>query len=415
MALGGIDRSRAGWWAFGAALAITLGFVVYSFIGTIVFGIFIYYATRPLYARLRRRVRPDSVAALIALFVLALPALVITTYAGLVAVREAERLTRNGVGTTLGIDPDLLAQIRTPSALLGTDLEQYLSVQQVVDLLQQVGSAFDTLAFFGIALLHLFVMIAIAFYLLRDDHRLVRWGAARFGDDRGVLAAYLGAVDSDFTSIFFGNILNAILTGTIGVIAYSLLNVFAPPGLRIPAAALIGLLAGVASLIPVVGMKLVYVPVAAYMGLLSVLADFEGAWFVVAFVAVSFVLVDTIPDLVLRPYVSGRSLHVGSVMLAYTLGPLLFGWYGIFLMPMLLVLLFNFARIVLPELLDGREIQPFGVDPGTVRYRIESVETGGENGDPPDAVAGAGSGASAGPGAGAEDGVEFDSGDGTTE
>jgi hypothetical protein len=50
-------------------------------------------------------------------------------------------------------------------------------------------------------------------------------------------------------------------------------------------------------------------------------------------------------------------------MIAYTFGPLLFGWYGIFLMPMLLVLVFHFARIVLPELVQGRDIQPFALDP----------------------------------------------------
>ncbi|MFB6301765.1 MAG: AI-2E family transporter [Haloferacaceae archaeon] len=368
MALHDLDRSRLGWWALGAVLAATLAYIVYSFVGTVVFGLFIYYATRPLYVRLRRRIRPPSLAAAVALFALALPALLITLYAVLVAVREVERLTRGGaldVATTLGISEELLARVRTPSALLELDLQQYLSVDRVVSVLQQLGSAFDTAAILGVAAVHLFVMIAIAFYLLRDDQRLVRWGVTHLSDDRGVLTRFLRAVDRDFTSIFFGNILNAILTGTIGVIVYSLLNVVAPPGLGIPAAALVGLLAGVASLIPVVGMKLVYVPVAVYLGLLSALTDFEGVWFVVAFATISFVVVDTIPDLVLRPYVSGRSLHVGTVMLAYTLGPLLFGWYGIFLMPMVLVLVFNFARIVLPQLLDGREMRPFAVDPGT--------------------------------------------------
>jgi hypothetical protein len=66
---------------------------------------------------------------------------------------------------------------------------------------------------------------------------------------------------------------------------------------------------------------------------------------------------------VLRPYVSGGSLHVGTVMLAYTLGPLLFGWYGIFLMPMLLVLIVQFVQIVLPELVTGNRLQPYSVDP----------------------------------------------------
>jgi len=57
----------------------------------------------------------------------------------------------------------------------------------------------------------------------------------------------------------------------------------------------------------------------------------------------------------LRPYVSGQNVHVGALMLAYTLGPLLFGWYGLFLMPVLLVLVIQFARIVLPDLLAADE------------------------------------------------------------
>jgi len=44
-------------------------------------------------------------------------------------------------------------------------------------------------------------------------------------------------------------------------------------------------------------------------------------WFPTTFAVVSFVVVDTIPDLVLRPYVSGRTLHVRMVMLAYIVGP----------------------------------------------------------------------------------------------
>jgi len=404
MVLRDIDQSRAGWLAFGGVLAATLAYVVYSFVGTVVFGLFIYYATRPLYHRLRRWIHPPSVAAAVALFALALPALVVVGYAGLVAVREAERLTRGAavdVATVLGIDEELLTPVRSPRALLETDLGQFLSVERSVALLQQAGTALDTLAVAGIAALHLFVMIAIAFYLLRDDHRLVRWGVRNFGDDRDVLTTYFRAVDADLRNVFFGNLLPALLTGTIGVVVYSLLNVVAPPGLAVPAAALVGLLAGVASLVPVVGMKLVYVPVAGYLGLLSALAEFEGAWFVVTFVAVSLVIVDTIPDLVIRPYVSGRSLHVGSVMLAYTLGPLLFGWYGIFLLPILLVLVFNFARTVLPELLDDRDLRPFAVDPGAV--------------DGVDAAAGTGAGAPPDPVAGAEGEFEFGSGAATTD
>jgi hypothetical protein len=54
------------------------------------------------------------------------------------------------------------------------------------------------------------------------------------------------------------------------------------------------------------------------------------------------------------------------VMFAYILGPLLFGWYGIFLGPMILVLVMHFARIILPELLTREQVRPAAVDPGTL-------------------------------------------------
>jgi predicted PurR-regulated permease PerM len=372
MALLDMDRSRLAWWALGLGLVGALGFVLYSFVGTFVFGVFIYYATRPIHRRLGRRLRPASLAAAVSLFALTLPALLLMLYALAVGLQQIRPyLDGTDGGTTV---PALGPYLNATGAVSGPDElfqsvresggETLLSQETVSAVMRSLGQIGDSISFVGIGAIHLFVMLALAFYLLRDDHKLARWVRGRFGDDTGVLEAYLRAVDRDFNNIFFGNILNAVLTGTIGVIAYSLLNTVAPPGTAIPAAALVGLLAGVASLIPVVGMKLVYVPVAAYMGLVAVLGgQQESLWFVAVFAGVSFVIVDTIPDLVLRPYVSGRSLHVGAVMIAYTFGPLLFGWYGIFLAPMLLVLIVHFARIVLPELIVGTPIQPYAVDP----------------------------------------------------
>ncbi len=373
-----VDRGRAGLALLGVALAAAFVFVLYSFVGTFVFAVFIYYATRPIYRRLRRRVRPASLAAASALVLLVLPALALAAYASLVAVSQVTRLTgdsRADLAATLGVDPAALPAVRSPTALLDVDPRQVLSTEQLVGLARQVGDAVGVLADLGVFFVHAFVMVAVAFYLLRDDTRIARWTAARFGDSRGVLRAYARAVDRDLSSVFFGNILNAVLTGTIGVIVYTVLDFVAPVGLGVPAPALVGALAGVASLIPIVGMKLVYVPVALYLAGLSAVAGFTGVWFVVAFAAASLVVVDTIPDLVLRPYVSGRNLHVGAVMVAYTLGPLLFGWYGIFLLPMILVFVVHFVKVVLPELSEGEPIQPYAVDPGVSPLPDPDAET----------------------------------------
>ena len=367
MALSEMDRSRLAWWTLGFALAAAVLFVLHSFVGTFVFGLFLYYATRPIYRRIRTRIRPQSLAAAVALFVLALPALALVAYTGGVAVSELFRLTDEGL-FDLSRYPFTAEQL---SVL--TDFEELLTIDPSVVTLQQVqravssiGSAGDVVAFVGIGLVHLFAMIALAFYLLRDDRTFSRWFRTRIADDRGVMEAFLAGVDRDFNNIFFGNILNAVLTGTIAVVVYSLLNLIAPPQVAIPAAALAGLFAGVASLVPVVGMKLVYVPITVYLGVASSLSAPDTLWFAAVFFTVSFVVVDTIPDLVLRPYVSGRHLHVGAVMIAYTLGPLLFGWYGVFLGPIILVLVVNFARHVLPVLVAREPLVPYAVDPGVI-------------------------------------------------
>jgi len=396
------DRARAGWWAGGALLALALLFVVYRFLGTFVFGVFIYYATRPVYRRLKKRVRPPSLAAAISLFTLALPALLLLVYTLAVGLQELEnflnarQIQLDELGPILQPYLDVSGIVQDPQSLLN-DPNLVEAAQALV------ANASGYLGFIGNGALHLFVMITIAFYLLRDDHRLAAWFRRRFADSDGVVEAYVARVDHDFSNIFFGNILNALVTGVIGGLSYTAVDYIAPAGLHIPYPALLGVLTGVASLIPVVGIKLVYVPVLAYLTGTALTLSNAYLWFPLLFFVISFLIVDVFPDLVLRPYVSGRGLHLGMVMLAYIFGPLLFGWYGIFLGPMLLVLIVHFVSLVLPELIAGRPIEPdelgdaLGAPPGatteesaaeTVEEAVDDAVTEGDESADGDAVDG---------------------------
>lgn len=357
-----VSRSRVAWWAMGAVLAAVLAFIVHSFIGTLVFAVFIYYATRPVYTRLRRRLGSPSLAAAVSLLVLALPVVLLLSYAVAIGLQEvgtaAESVDLGPYEQAVGPYLNVSDVVDHPGALLNDP-------NLVRTIRSASNSAFTYAGFIANGLLHGFVVFAIAFYLLRDGAKLSHWIQRQFGDDAGVLVAYGRAVDIDLYKVFAGNIFNAVITGAIGAIVYSLINYFAPATSGVPYPALIGLMAGAASLVPVVGMKLVYVPIAAYLFLSEFTSAEPVLWVPTAFTLISFVVVDTIPDLVLRPYVSGRNLHVGLVMFAYIFGPLLFGWYGIFLGPILLVVIIHFARVVLPELVAGTELQPFAVDPGS--------------------------------------------------
>ena len=75
--------------------------------------------------------------------------------------------------------------------------------------------------------------------------------------------------------------------------------------------------------------------------------------YLAGFLLLAIVVVDTIPDIVLRPYLSGDTTHVGLLMLAYIFGPVVLGFYGLFFAPMVLVIALTFADTALPRLLGA--------------------------------------------------------------
>jgi predicted PurR-regulated permease PerM len=354
-----IDRARAGWWAIAVALAAAVAYTVYSFPGTFVLGVFIYYATRPVYRHIRKGVRQRTLAAVVALVTLALPAILLMAYTTAVGLQELDTFL-NTQNVDLGqleayLDPylDVSGIVQEPQAFLNQP-----SVQDAIQ--ASLSDALNYVGFLTSLFVHLFAVIIIAFYLLRDDHDLAAWFQRRFTDESGVTEAFGRAVDRDLSTVFFGNILFAFATGIIAAICYGTLDAFSPAGIAIPYPVLLGLITGVASLIPIIGIKLVWIPLA---GWLAFVASQEGTGFVFVgvFALVAAVVVDFVPDLLLRPYVSGRDLHLGLVILAYVFGPLLWGWYGLFLGPMVLVFVVHFVRLVLPELLAGEHITPDAV------------------------------------------------------
>jgi len=379
MSLGSeIDRTRAGWWAIGTILGGGLAFVLYSFVGTFVVGVFLYYATRPVYRRLRRYVRRPSVAAFAALVLLELPLFLVLAYTVAVGIQDLGAFvdqSRLISDATLQPYLDISSVSARPETILGTGGDS---------LAEALRTVVDYVSFVGIGLVHLFGIYVIAFYLLRDDHRLATWTKRTFADAAGVVETFLRTVDEDLHHVFFGIILNALLTGALGVIVYSLLAIVVPTDGAIPYPALLGLVAGAASLVPVVGMKLVYVPVTAYLLALAAVDPDVTVALPATFFLISFVVVDGIPDTVLRPYVSGRNLHLGLVTLSYVLGTLAFGWFGVFLGPFLVVVGVHFSRLVMPELLAGEPIRPYAVDSSRPRVAEASTADSRETGSAAD-------------------------------
>jgi len=361
----------------GVGLLLVVGLVLSQFLPTLVFTVFLYYASRPIYRRLAKLPLPEPLAkralpykkqvhAAATIFFFLLPFVLLVGYTFFLVVPELQEFFGEG-----GLGAAYLSQFQDlpgegppgPLAGLGfgdlltmgpAELFELLRNETVQSWLGRVSDTLvDSLSLLTTVLLRVFIMFAGTYYLLTDGPRLVGWFLDTF-DGSGVLHEYAAVVDDELSSILFGNILNALVTGVIGILVFSLYNLVAPDSVQIPFAPLVGALTGVGSLIPVVGMKIVYVPVAALLAVSAIVAGQTVAlvW-VLVFLLVTLVVVDTIPDFVIRPYVSGDLTHVGLLMFAYILGPIAFGFYGIFLGPILLVLVVQFFYIIVPYIITG--------------------------------------------------------------
>ena len=355
--LRGVVGERTAWGVLGLVLFLIVGFVLYTYIGALMFAIFVYYATRPVYRRLDDYSEHPDVVVTATLLVITLPMLAVVGYAGLVAVQELGQLLPDQLRTMLQPYVDLTALrsprqfldrfARNPRAFLGPDAGG--TIQQVLGPLQTYATVVVSV------LTQLFLVLIFAFYLLRDDQKLSSWFRRAFDYDEEVLG-FVEAVDDDLQTVFFGNLITILATGGIAIVTNYALDLLAPQGTGIGHPFLLGAVIGIATLVPIVGMKLVYVPYTLVL-VGQALAGPAPLWFAGVYFAVTLVVVDTIPDFFVRSYVSAGDLNTGMVLFSYVLGTLVFGWWGLFFGPLVLVVFVHFARDVFPRLLSGTWIR----------------------------------------------------------
>ncbi|SMO88295.1 AI-2E family transporter [Halorubrum cibi] len=343
---------------FGLTVALIAGFIAYRFVAALTVAVFLYYSTRRFYHDLERLHLPPRVRAMTALSVIAVPLILLLSSAVVLLVVETRRFIEEfPLAETLGSGNQWVQRLSELSNLsVGNVVEAYRSGQfdPLIDFLVD-NAALLTNTVSGL-LLNLLITVVVTYYLLLDGSKFHEW-VLRFDDD-AIVREYFEAADAELEAVLYGNLLNVIAISIIAIATYTGYNVVAPEAVAVPYPTLAGAFTGVASLIPVIGMKIVYLPLAAATAVPAIMGSDTGLLvYVGAFLLVAVVVVDTIPDIVLRPYFSGKTTHVGLLMLAYIFGPVVFGFHGLFLAPIVLVLVLTFADTALPRLL-GVEPDP---------------------------------------------------------
>ncbi|MFD1565848.1 AI-2E family transporter [Haloarchaeobius amylolyticus] len=351
----GWDGKRLLWVGVGLVIAALIGIALFRYVGTVLFAIFVYYATRPLYRQLDRVIDHPNVTATVTILFVVIPMAAVVAYAGVVALRELDqflassdleayrsllqpylRLAREG-----NIDRLRDAFTAGTGGSIGGVVRQ--GVTGTLGRLQSIaGFVFSILARF-------FLMLTVLFYLLRDDQKLRQWFYESIDHDDEIVS-YVESVDDDLETIFLSNLAVIAVAAVTAAATYTGLNYLASGGTVVATPVLLSLLIGIGTLVPAVGMKLVYVPYGLGLFGLAVTTP-TPLWHPIAFFVLTFVVVDTIPDFFARSYLSARSgVHMGLVLLGYFLGTLAFGWYGLFLGPIVVVFAVHFAHMIFPSL-----------------------------------------------------------------
>ena len=354
-----MDEKRFVVTLFGLPIALIVGYIAYRFIAALTVAVFLYYSTRRFYHDLERLRLPARVRAAASLSLIGVPLLLLLSSTVLLLVVEARRfIEQYPVMEAVDTNEPWLEGLVGLSDLTADGLiEAYRSGEfdPLIQFLAEHASLLtNTVTGF---LLNLLIAVIATYYLLLDGSKVHDW-VLTFDDD-AVVREYLEAADAELEAVLYGNLLNVIAISIIAVATFTGYNLAVPAGAEVPYPALAGAITGVASLIPVIGMKIVYVPVAAATATPMIMAnELDLLVYVAGFLVVSAIVVDTIPDIMLRPYFSGKTTHVGLLMLAYIFGPVVFGFHGLVLAPIILVIILTFANTALLRLL--------GVDPDPV-------------------------------------------------
>jgi predicted PurR-regulated permease PerM len=339
------------------ALLLIVAYAVVVFIAPVVFAMFLYYAVRPIFCFLDRFGLPRSLRAVLSLVLFGVPFLVLLTYTVAVIAAELESFlqsrgflesARVRIVEELNVAELDAAELET----LLSETESLPSVDVLLDVTVTATSAVGSTFFQGV------IIVAAVYYMLVDGPPFVDWFLDTFDDD-GVLRRYVVEVDSELSETMFGNIATIFVTGIMAILTFYGFNLLVPSTIEVPYPALVGSLVGVATLIPVVGIKLVYVPIVFGLGARAWVAGTPDLLLPVGvLLVVSAVFLDFIPDIFARAQFSGDRTHNGLLILAYLMGPALFGFYGLFLAPIVLIATAEAIQILLPYVVSGTSAQP---------------------------------------------------------
>jgi predicted PurR-regulated permease PerM len=314
--------------------------ILSSFLGPIVWAAILTLVFYPLYQRVLRAVRGNTTVAALALTTVVSVAIVVPT-ASLSTV-----ITQESVGlyqqltqwVRSGRLNERMQQLRSSPAgrvvqrlgRQGWEIDWAAVVQRTADAVSTHVTAFARNV--AVFLLDFTIMLFTLFFFFRDGDRML----AALRDIIPMDAAHKDAIFSrlydTLSAVVRGMVVTAVVQGILTWIGLALVAV--------PYAAFLGLAAGLLSLLPLIGAAGVWIPCAVYLAAAGLPLR--------ALVLVLYgTLVISMVDNVLRPLLIGGRTRLPTIWLFFGMlgGIEAYGILGIFLGPLLLSIIVSFVQI----------------------------------------------------------------------
>ncbi len=181
--------------------------------------------------------------------------------------------------------------------------------------------------------LNLVIYFVVSAFLVRDGKRFKRRLFDVIGDlpayYRELAASLIESVDQLFRGVFLSYFIVSLSVGALATVGFYLMGLDFYWGW--------GLIIGVFAFFPIVSAPMVYGPLAL---LYIALGEF---WLGVIIFVYGIVVLNTLPEVVLRPYVAAQQTkeHPLLLFVGFIIGPLVLGFKGIILGPIILVVTKN--------------------------------------------------------------------------
>ncbi len=341
-------------WFLGILTLLVLGFAfviarpfLYSLAEAIVLAVVFY----PAYQRILKWTKGKAAAAsllsvLALLFLFGMPIFVIIVLVAREAVTAAHYLTRQSAEQG-GFALFVTTVAERSLTFLGRwiDLSKYDLRGAVTSHVQQagvwvLGSGASVLANFATLIVQSLITLVVVFFFFRDGRGWIQQAEETIPLPPG-LAKKL-----------FSNIADTIVANVYGIVsvgaAQGVLTGIALAIVGLQSALLLGLCAAFASIVPVAGAALVWVPAGLYL-------IFTGAIWKAIFVLVWGVAVVSTSDNIIRPWVVGGRVELHPLVLVFSIlgGVQAFGFLGLFLGPVSASVLWVLLGMIRDELRHG--------------------------------------------------------------